>query len=484
MSAECKPDESECKPDESEPEHRGARAVLWSSGRRGLVVVAVVVVLAAVVTLVVVSGGGRSTPSGAIPTLDTQFAGESSAPSAAPPPAASPDLPRYSGKPQWTVALQDATPIPTDHGFVVQQKDAVLAVDAAGAEKWRFTPPVVDSFEVRVTGPVVLVGYRNPAEDRWPQPEMVVALDAVTGAELWRDGEASLWSATTDTLYMSVCYGGQNNRIGDCKLSARDPRTNAIRWSVPTYASARVENVAELRAAPTPRYLLVGAYPESGETYHVSSLDPATGETLGGDYAGLDADVGTPKIVAEQTVLTVKGYDDNPADGCAATLTGFTVAGATQTWQYVAPMKKEDDGRRCGRMSESINRGRMGVATANDLPGVLNLGTGVIEWTAPAEGEAIAASDTMLLVVESTPDGAAELVAYQVGNPEPVWRAPYFDSDRVVITDTVAYVFGSEAIGYDLKSGAAWTYGPGVEVVSDTWFAVCENGVCGGYPIA
>lgn len=484
--------------------HTGRRAALTTflRERRVLVLVVAAVVVAAVVATLVVTladEDDRAVPGGTIPRLGSQLA----VPPAGPPspsPGKPADLPAYSGSPLWTVPMPAGT---ADHdvrgfavtgtGYVIEKREEVLGLDKAGKGVWRFTPPEVDYFTLRVTGRHVIIGYDNPDDDRWPQPQVVIALDAATGAEVWRETEASLWSVTTDTIYMSVCYGGQNNRVGDCRLSARDPASNTTRWQVPTYASSRVESVTDrTQTVPTPPFLLVGAYATGADTYVLSANDPATGATLGRGYDGGDDRIGSIDAVTGRTIVTSNGEDDNPADGCTALLTGFSVSGAARKWQQTVRTAKEHDGKYCGSLPESNNKGRLGVTAENGAPGVLNIDTGAVEWSAPAGGEAIAASDTTLLVVESAAGGAdggaAELVAYRVGAAEPAWRAPFtgsVGSARVTITDTTVLVTesGGDVVGYDLKTGRAWTYGT-LSQLGDTWFAVCSETECTGYPIA
>jgi hypothetical protein len=483
---------------EGRPRGRAALTAVWRE-RRGLVLAtaaaAVVAVVAATLGVTQSVEDDRPVPSGSIPTLGSQFATPPSGPPSSSPakPAA---LPAYTGSPLWTVPLPAGTEeydLPgfavTAAGYLLENREEVIGLDKAGKQIWRFTPPEVDYFTVRVTGPQVIIGYNNPGDDRWPQPQVIIALDPATGAELWRETEASLWSVSTDTIYMSVCYGGQNNRIGDCTLSARDPADNTTRWQVPTYASSRVEYLIDrLQAIPTPPYLLVGAYATGADTYVLSANDPASGTTLGRGYDGGDGRIGSIAATTERTIVTDNGSDDNPADGCTALLTGFSVSGAGQKWQYTARTAKRYDGKYCGSLPESTNDGRLGVTAENGAPGVLNLETGVVEWSAPVGGEAVAASDTTLLVVESTGAENAELVAYRVGDAEPAWRAPFLgsvDGAQVTITDTHVVVTesGRDAVGYDLKTGKAWSYGAFARL-GDTWFAVCSETECKGYAIA
>ncbi|GAB1510192.1 outer membrane protein assembly factor BamB family protein [Actinophytocola sp. KF-1] len=457
--------------------------------RRLVLAAAALVVAAAVVATVVVitTGDGRPVPGGSMPTLGTQYAAPSvGAPTSRPGEPAAP--PAYAGAPLWNVRLpgeENEYGAPTfavsDHGFVVQNDKALLGLDRSGAEVWRFTPPEVDYYTVRVTGPQVLVGYASD-EDRWPQPQVIVALDAANGKELWRETEASLWTATTDTAYLSVCHGGQNNRVGDCTLSARDPRTNTIRWRVQTYASSRVINDSgSIQAAPTPSRLLVAAYPTGADSLFISAHDPATGATLGSGYEGSDDRIGQIDVATERTVVTVDDDDDNPANGCSATISGFALSGA-ERWHHTARTAKEHDGKRCGRVPVSYHGGRMAFTATDGAPSVLNLDTGAVEWAAPPGGQAVAAAGTTLLVVDRPAEGAdGELVAYRIGSGTPIWRVPFagnYDHDPDLVTGDQVVFTGQEAVRFDLKTGKSWSYGGTVAQTGPTWFAVCATASC------
>lgn len=499
-------DDTAAAPADGGARYRAALTAVAARGRRRplLVAVAAVVSVALIVTLVVATGGeDRAVPAGEIPTLDNQFARPSGAdPTTSAEPAEPAGLPAYSGGPLWTFphpagTSPDETPTiaVTDPGYLIQQDETVIGLDKAGNEMWRFSAPDNNhSLDARTNGPLVFVSYGNPDDDRWPQPLVILALDAATGAERWRETEASFWSLTTDTIYLSVCYGGQNNRIGDCQLSARDPRGNAVRWRVPVYASSGVVNSSDsLQAEPTPPYLLVESHPTGG-TETITSHDPDTGARLGTGFIGPDEDVDSLNSGADRTVVEMDDNDENPADGCTATLTGYAVSGADQTWQYTARTAKEDDGRRCGYLPYSTNNGRVGVTSESGVPSVLNAATGAVEWSAPTQGTAVAASDTVLLAVESTEDTddaedpEAELVAYQVGNATPLWRARFVGtagSSRVTITATTAVVLSDdEAVGYDLASGTGWSYGSGVALETAGVFVLCGAGYCRGFGTA
>lgn len=463
---------------------------------------ALVVVVAVVVTLAVVIGSGsdRPVPAGAMPTLGNQFAvaptpeepPEPTKPTT--PPGEPASLPAYSGAPLWTVdpsLATDDSDVPsvavTNSGYVMGRDGQLWGFNRAGKQTWTAPKPPGEEYsaEVTVTPTTVLVSHDNPADDRWPQPKIIVARDAATGKERWREAEASFWSATTDTVYMSVCYGGQNDHIGDCQLSARDPETNAVRWSIPTYASSNVANTGGFAALPTPPYLVIGGYPTGADSYSVSTHEPSTGALLGRGYGGPDGYSDPVDDTSTRTLVSVQDRDENPADGCQMTYTGYALRGATQTWNLKGRVAKQNDGRDCDVASVSINDGRFAMTTGKGRPAVVNVDTGVIEWTGPANGTGFAASDTMLLALETTPERTRELVAYRIGTAEPLWRAQYTADPDATATFTAnsVTVWDIGAYGYDLKTGNAWQYGKVVDRMPGNQVAECQANGCRGYRI-
>lgn len=478
-------------------------SALWGTTRRRVLVAAAgILVVAAVVTTVVVgSGGTRPVPDGEMPVLDDQFA--ASAPRPPDPsstPASAPALPAYSGAPLWTFTMPDGVSddeLPefavTDSGFVLQGETEILGLDRTGKKVWSYATPGRNESTVQVTGSLVFVGYADPSQDRWPQPDVIVALDAATGTEVWRETEASHWSLTADTVYMSVCRGGQNDRIGDCTFSARDPRTNAVRWTAPTYASSRPVNTGGgLQAEPTPPVLLIESYPTGADSRDIAAHDPATGALRGRGFEVAGAESPSIDVATANTAVRIDDDDENPANGCTATLTGFSIAGADQLWQYTARTTKTDDGVRCSRLPISYTGPRLGITAPDGVPVVLNLDSGAVEWKAPESGVGMAVTGTTLLAVASDADGADELVAYRIGDPNPAWRASFgnelgdLDAWHVRGTGAAAVItsLAGEAVGFDLATGTGWSYGQDVAQDTATWFAVCRGVTCDGYATA
>jgi hypothetical protein len=398
-----------------------------------------------------------------------------------------------AAEPAWQVDLPEDLRL-TDlaviaGGYLLRTREALVALGEDGEQRWAYD--LDDSYyDARAGQDVVLVSYEHPTDDRWPQPKVIVALDPATGETLWEEDEASFWAAVEGTVYMSVCYGGQHGRIGECQLSARDPLTNAVRWSIPTYASAKVINDGgDLAMRSQPPYLVLESFPTGHESRTITTIDPDSGRQLGAGFAGYHGTVMTP-----ETLISVDDSDDNPADGCIVELTGYDLASGAEVWTYSSATYKEYDGTYCGDQPDrDTSTGRLAVTNEDGLPEVLDPGTGEVEWTAPREGLGLAASNEVLVVLEGAGEDGA-LVVYDLSRGDERWRvpAPSNDSPGVELREEmmVAYALNTDysavPVGFDLATGDAWTYldwsvydanfipGPG-------WLAVCDDHSCRGY---
>jgi hypothetical protein len=419
----------------------------------------------------------------------------------------------YTGPPRWTVAVPASVKDPgrtriavTASGYVLRTSEEILGIDRAGKQRWRFGLPAVKDRAlrlleptVRVTPTVVIVGYDirydNPATDPRPGRDILTRVDAATGRVLGRDSQASSWWASSTTLYLSICRSHQSGHLGDCYLSARDPLTNQPHWTVPTHVGAEVYNdgaviweTTNVATAAPPPYLLVGVYPDGPASWHVSTHDPDSGQTLGTAYKEPGTNPSSD-IATDQTILAIDA-DRTPTRGCRAVLTGYTVRDATQVWRRRVRTIPPVDRPFCTPLPKSINQRRMGVTTHQGAPSVLHLDTGELEWSAPPRGHAIAASATTLLALENPgPTGhGGQLVAYRVGTSTPLWRAPFHgrhDRSTVIITDTTIVIgsVGGDAVRYDLRSGDLTRYQGRVDHLSPTMLVICHARQCAGHAI-
>jgi outer membrane protein assembly factor BamB len=376
----------------------------------------------------------------------------------------------------------------TDAGYVVLSRlDQLVGFGQDGKQLWEYEHDPFD--DEKVSHEVVLASRDHPTDDRWPQPKAIVALDPATGDELWEEREASFWSLFTGVVYMSVCYGGQDGELGECQLSARDPLTNTVRWSVPTYASAQVMGAGGFQARAAPPYLVVESFPTGHASRTITTLDPDTGRQLGARFDSLDGHAAFPDVL-----VSVVDDDENPADGCTATLTGYEVNSGRQAWEYIAATPKEPDGVYCRDQPDpDASSGRLAVTSGDGRPAVLDAGSGQVQWTGPKPGRGVAATEDLLLALEPSGEEGEQLVLYELSGGERRWRAavpPGAVLDGAVIVDRTALTtwVGRGPVGYDLRTGESWSYtgrreydpyvsfGPG-------WLAICLESGCRGYDV-
>lgn len=160
--------------------------------------------------------------------------------------------------------------------YIVASDGQVAGIDRAGEVVWEHRAGGRSDDAPLVVDDVVLVVRDNPRDRSWPGTDHLQARDARTGELLWEDDQ-SFPTGFEGTVFTSACTGDQDRMIGDCTLSARDPRTGATRWAVPTYASVMVRGVVG-------DAVVVEGHPE-GANPHLQLRSLATGSALS---AGLE----------------------------------------------------------------------------------------------------------------------------------------------------------------------------------------------------
>lgn len=451
-------------------------------------VTAGVVVLAVVLTVVLTSGPGQVGPDVAVdtgrsvPLLDEQPVELPSEDE--PEPDGEKNHPLVDDKPRWTSNGLDAEDgaelFPVGDGFVVLgtiSDDTVLGLDAKGKEVWdRELEESDDSVdeEAIIGDSLVAFSRDDPDEDSWPGHRITEFVDPATGKKLWTDSQASFVELVGDAAYLSVCQGGQDGELGECVISAHDARTGAVRWSTPTYASTRVVD-----ADPGGAFVVLQSHVTSGGDIKISVLDTGTGAVLG---AGFD-DAGSP-LLAKDTLVRVSP-DDNPADGCEATVTGWNVYSGSQTWKRKVGTPMEADGSDCDSLPDSYDGRIMGL-NGKGKPVVVNLATGDVEWTAPKKAEPVRATGKHALVTQGD-----KLVLYSTGKDKKRWATPDvsgYDGPGFV----GGYVVSSRYEGYDeepcwvrvgIKSGDVEAYPGRCAGSGGDWLATIEDGEISLYAI-
>jgi outer membrane protein assembly factor BamB len=476
------------------------RAALAGRRRRVAAAAGAVTVVAATLVAAAINAGGPAAPDyppHTMPVLDGQFRPPSPLPTADPDEAAPDRPPPTRQDPAWQLTLPDeldpTAVAVTSAGYVVLTRDDLLVgVDADGRRLWSIEQDRWD--DVSVSGDVVLTG-READEDRWPQPQIITALDPATGQQRWQEREASFWTAYAGVVYMSVCYGGQDGELGECQLSARDPASNQLRWQVPAYAAAQVMGADTFQARRPPAYLVVESYPTGNASRTVSTIDPATGARLG---AGFDGHIGYAAF--PQVLVSVDNNDDNPADGCTSVLTGYDLGDGQRRWRHVVAVGKEADGVYCRSQPDpQPSTGRLAATRRDGRPAVIDADTGELEWTGPRQGHGLAATAELLLVFEPATGqsadaaGAGRLVLYERGKAEPRWAAPappgaVPEAASFHEQQLLTHWDGYGPVGYDLADGDWWFYLSGRDDEAylnygPDWIAVCRPGTCTAYPL-
>ena len=337
-------------------------------------------------------------------------------------PSASPSAP--TGSPLWTLtAPSDSRVAVTSNGYVLASDHEVFGLGRQGQRRWHHTFHVAcdgddfceDQIRVQVADSVVIVSRDNPTRQEWPGSLVVLALDARTGATLWRDDQPSFVTALATAVYTSVCHGGQHNRIGDCHLSARDPRTGATRWTVATYASAEVGEpdplTDALAAPPVPKYLAIYSFPTGATSETVTTVDPASGNGLG---TSLRADT---FYQTTDHIIAVDRDDNTASRGCKTTLTAWSPYGAGRIWLRTFTGFLDQD-QRCSDPSDQIADGQLAVLNGSGHTTLVSLATGKTDWTATEPGTPLLVGNGY--VVTTGNDGG--LVYYDRSTDRIRWR--------------------------------------------------------------
>ncbi|HZE41308.1 MAG TPA: PQQ-binding-like beta-propeller repeat protein [Stackebrandtia sp.] len=340
-------------------------------------------------------------------------------------------VPATSDEPRWTRdGDADTTVSKIGDGYLLTTDTSITRLNAKGDKTWHrklkedsegLGEGLPEDREANEN--VVVLSGDKPHEDSWPGENVTTVLDAATGEQLWKDSTAAFTALAHDTVYLSVCHGGQDGELGECMLSAREPTTGATRWTTAVYASTEVVGVS-----PDGSKVEIESYVTGGNDRRVSVLDTASGRVRGAAFSGDDT-----SFITDDTLVRASD-DDNPANGCTSTFTAWSIADGSRAWKRVVGVPKAADGSDCLGLSETPGEGdRVAVSTRHGRPEVLNLGTGAIEWTAPSRGTPVTATGD-LLVTDQGGDEADKLVGYDTGSGKKRWTARIPTGDRLSVS--------------------------------------------------
>lgn len=370
------------------------------------------------------------------------------------------DVTVYQGEPLWSADLtSDGEEVAEVDQGLLRLTDERLELEKDGATVW--THQFEAYAEVGVADEVVVIA--EPIEEgsggtyEWPGRHDAFALDLDTGDEVWRNDDASFVSVFADAVIMTECTGEQDDRIGDCTMYSRDPADLSEQWSTPTYASAEPATDEPWNAGPAPDRLLVESYPTGYESRTVDVFED--GESL------VSVATQDRTALADDTLIVYDDYDDNPADGCTATLTGHRLGESKAAWEIEAMTRKTADFASCGTLPTDEPRDGKLPLTIDGVPSIVDVATGETVWEAPAEGQAIALSPKADLLVTADWEAEADnLVAYDTATGEERWRvnASFSSDDHAWTVGSTLWLLGSgtlwglssyDVYAYDLATG-------------------------------
>lgn len=350
----------------------------------------------------------------------------------------------YDGEPLWTHRPdEEASAVAhVDQGTLVRSEESLRLItdeETVWEHTWEEFAP-----EIGVAGEVVVISTDGDGDAPWPGRQETVAFDLDTGEEVWRDEDASFVTVFSDAVLMSECGGGQDERIGDCTLYARDPQTLSTLWSTPTYASVQALSSSDWSGEPLPEPLLVESFPTGHASRTVSALGPG-----GEELVAIRTQSGAVAAAAERMLLVHDDYDDNPADGCTAVVQGHRFGEDEPAWEIETQTRKSADLRSCGSLpSTAVRDGRLPL-TIDGVPAVVDTTNGETVWTAPDEGQAYTLSeDAGTLVAVDWESEEDNLVAYDIESGEVLWRssAAVEASTRAKAIGSTLWIYGSSSI--------------------------------------
>jgi hypothetical protein len=304
----------------------------------------------------------------------------------------------------------------TPGGYVLAGRHEVFGLGNDGRQRWHQS--YGDDVRVDVAVTTMIVSWKNPRREEWPGSLVVKAFDTTSGTALWSDDQPSFVSALATAVYTSVCHGGQNNRIGDCHLSARDPRTGNTRWTIATYASSSVDveqanplDTDSIAAPPVPPYLVVESYPTGYASKTFTTVDPASGRNLGTSIKAVG-------VTQTRDFLVQWDEDANrPETGCTTTFAVWDPHGAAATWRKTFTNATGADGK-CRSIHYRVADGALALADSSGRTTLLDLATGKTDWTAGEPGPPVLIAYDFLVI--SNADGGVTSYDRRTGSTR--WR--------------------------------------------------------------
>ncbi len=371
--------------------------------------------------------------------------------------AATPQTPALEGRLMEPVATFD---VRGDDPHVLARLDSLTVIGSTqrlvalrddGREVWKLPRPRRASEPARpvlglVDGVVIAAwDLEQRRGDPFTGLMSITAVDPRTGKSLWRDDESSFVTLGDGVVLTSQCFGEQKSFVGDCVLSARDPRTGAPRWSVPTYASARVDEIRD------DGDLLVESHPaDYRPSLQVHSA--ATGAPL--------TEPVTARVTPLETGYLAGGYgDDDSEDGCTQRVRFLDLDGRARWQARVPSLPSRTEPGTCypAYARQVAPGGPVAVQPFLGRTSLFDLADGSLVWRGEREEEARLLVGDLLVSVQTTNGYARTTLLTDVDTGQVRWTLP---TDRIAVgPDLVNWEsFGRQLLasteGFDLESTA------------------------------
>jgi hypothetical protein len=343
----------------------------------------------------------------------------------------------------WTTrAVSHAWIAATPGGYVLAGRREISGLGTDGQQRWHQT--YGDDVSVNVAGATMIVSWKNQQREEWPGSLIVKAFDTTSGTALWSDDQPSFVSVLATAVYTSVCHGGQNNRIGDCHLSARDPRTGNTRWTIATYASSSVDteqanplDMDSIAAPPTPPYLVIESFPTGYASKTFTTVDPASGRNLGTSIKAMG-------VTQTSDFLVQWAEDGNRTEtGCTTTFAVWDPRGAGANWRKTFTNAAGTDGK-CRSIHFQVTDDALALADNSGRTSLLDLATGKTAWTAGEPGPPVLITHDYLVI--SNADGG--VTSYDRAKGSTRWRTAW-PVDHADAPDMGARVLDKWLVVYD-----------------------------------
>lgn len=327
--------------------------------------------------------------------------------------------------------------------YVAVGEELLVGISGKGKRTWkrRFEGDI--RFRAEIAEGAVVVQYPHPDGGDWPGRYVYAGIDPANGKTIWEATGAPYGSTAGDITLVPVCRGEQTEAMDDCQVTAREVRTGAIRWTIPTEHVPKVEAYGDGVLALTTR-------PKGYRGKHwLTTYDAQTGarlgvraelETYGGELLypkGQDRVSGPTFMTGDRIVLTSEDDSKYP-EKCELRMVALNVRTGARDWKKdLSTGDPEDD---C-ESAWSSDSGRYAVArTGKDEPIVFDLAKKERRWTGPKDTSIVATDGKVALV-----RGEAGLGLYDLGSDEKRWddrQAPFgpeadaeIQGDRVLVYD-------------------------------------------------